>query len=65
MPAFTRKQRIAAAIAEHHPEKLHKANRGMLQMSKEQLHDYASGPLRKKSKLRVRLAETKREDIDR
>jgi len=30
------------AIAEHNPEKLHKENRGVLSMSKSQLHDYAS-----------------------
>ena len=37
----TEKQRIVAAIAEHHPEKLYKRNRGMLKMSKEQLSDFA------------------------
>jgi len=46
--------RRAAAIAEHHPEKLNPANRGLLKMSKEQLHDFASTPERnlprKKSK---------------
>ncbi len=30
------------AIAEHHPEKLYKRNRGLLKMSKQQLHDFAS-----------------------
>lgn len=30
------------AIAEHHPEKLHKENRGLLSMSHSQLHDFAS-----------------------
>jgi len=34
--------RIAAAIAEHHPEKLYKRNRAMLKMSHAQLHDYAT-----------------------
>jgi hypothetical protein len=32
------------AIAEHHPEKLHKDNRGLLEMSHSQLHDFASTP---------------------
>ncbi len=29
-------------IAEHHPEKLHKKNRGVLGMSKESMHDFAA-----------------------
>jgi len=41
MPATSENMRIAAAIAEHEPEKLYKRNRGMLKMSKKQLHDYA------------------------
>ena len=42
MPALSKKMRRAAAIAEHHPEKLHKKNRGLLKMSKRQLHDFAA-----------------------
>ena len=42
MPAKTEKQRKAMAIAEHHPEKLHKKNKAMLKMSKQQLHEFAS-----------------------
>ena len=42
MPAVSEKQRKLMAIAEHHPEKLHKKNRGVLKMSHEQLHDYAA-----------------------
>lgn len=42
MPAVSRAQRIAAAIAEHHPEKLYKKNKGLLKMSKEELHKYSS-----------------------
>jgi hypothetical protein len=43
------------AIAEHAPEKLHKANRGLLKMSHGQLHDFAATseknlPLRKRKK---------------
>ena len=41
MPAKTEKQREVMAIAEHHPEKLYKKNRGLLKMSKSQLHDFA------------------------
>jgi hypothetical protein len=44
MPANSEAQRKAAAIALHDPGKLHKKNRGMLSMSKEQLRDYASKP---------------------
>jgi hypothetical protein len=42
MPAKSRAQRQVMGIAEHHPEKLYKRNRGLLKMSKSQLHDYAS-----------------------
>lgn len=44
---YTEKQKVAAAIAEHHPEKLFKRNRGMLKMTHEELHDFASGPIKK------------------
>ena len=42
MPAFSKKQRRAAAIAEHHPEELYERNRGMLKMSQGQMHDFAA-----------------------
>ena len=42
MPATSDKQRKLMAIAEHHPSQLHKANRGVLKMSKQQLHDFAA-----------------------
>ena len=42
MPAETIAQRRAMAIAEHHPEKLYKRNRGLLKMSKSQLHEFAA-----------------------
>lgn len=32
------------AIAEHHPEELYPENRGVLKMSKGQLHDFAATP---------------------
>jgi len=41
MPAVSKKQRTAMAIAEHHPEKLYKKNKGLAKMSKKQLHDFA------------------------
>ena len=44
MPAVSRKQQIAMAIAEHHPEKLHAENKGLLSMTHKQLHDFASTP---------------------
>jgi hypothetical protein len=42
VPALSIKQRRMFAIAEHHPEKLKKANRGLLKLSHQQLHDFAS-----------------------
>lgn len=57
MPATSIKQRRLFAIAEHDPDKLHKANRGLLSLSHQQLHEFADtkekglpekkGPLRK------------------
>ena len=41
-PAVSDAQRKLMAIAEHHPEKVHAKNRGVLKMSKGQLHDYAA-----------------------
>jgi hypothetical protein len=42
MPAVSEEQRRLMAIAEHHPGKLYKRNRGVLKMTRGQLHDYAS-----------------------
>ena len=42
MPAVSKAQRVAMAIAEHHPEQLYARNRGMAKMTKSQLHDFAS-----------------------
>ena len=47
MPAKSRNQAIAAAIAEHHPEKLYKRNKSLLGMSHDELHKYASTPRKK------------------
>jgi len=44
---YSEKQRVVAAIAEHHPGKLYARNRGMLSMSHSQLHDFASKPVKK------------------
>lgn len=42
MPAVSKAQRITAAIAEHHPEKLYARNIALLKMKKKQLHKYAA-----------------------
>lgn len=68
MPAVSNKQRIATAIAEHTPGKLYAKNAGMLKMSHEQLHDFASGPVQpKKSKIGNALANLKKpkDDLER
>jgi len=42
MPSTSKDQRRAMAIAEHHPSELYQRNRGLLKMSHQQLHDFAS-----------------------
>jgi len=42
MPAVSRAQQIAMAIAEHEPDTLYARNRGMMNMSHSQLHDFAA-----------------------
>jgi hypothetical protein len=44
MPAPSKAMRRAAAIAEHHPEELKARNKSLLNMTHEQLHDFASTP---------------------
>jgi hypothetical protein len=44
MPALSIKARRAWAIAEHEPSKLHKANRGMLKVSRKVQHEFADTP---------------------
>ena len=44
MPAKSRAQQIAMAIAEHQPQALYARNKGMLSMSQGQLHEFASTP---------------------
>ncbi len=58
MPAVSEAQRRAMAIAKHHPSKLFKRNRGLLSMSRRQLHEFAStkekGLPKRKSRLTKR-----------
>jgi hypothetical protein len=42
MPAKSRKQQNLMAIAEHNPGKLFAKNKGVLDMSQNQLHDFAA-----------------------
>ena len=42
MPAVSKKQRQLMAIAEHHPGKVYKKNRGVLKMGKGKLSEFAS-----------------------
>ena len=60
MPARSKKQRQAMAIAEHSPGKLYKRNRGLKRMSKGQLHDFASA---KRDGLPVRVKVKKRKGV--
>jgi hypothetical protein len=43
MPSVSRAQQKLMAIAAHHPEEVSAKNRGVLKMSRTQLHDFASG----------------------
>jgi hypothetical protein len=42
MPSVSKAQQMAMAIAEHNPSKLYERNKGLLKMSHQQLHDFAS-----------------------
>lgn len=44
MPAVSKKQQMAMAIAEHNPNELYSRNKGLLGMSHQQLHDFAATP---------------------
>jgi hypothetical protein len=57
MPAVSKAQRQAMAIAEHHPSKLLARNKGLLKMSKSQLHDFASTKEKKLPQYRKRKAK--------
>lgn len=54
MPAVSRAQQIAMAIAEHAPYKLRPENKGLLSMTHEQLHDFASTPRKNLPKYAIR-----------
>lgn len=65
MPAVSKKQRRLLAIAEHHPEEVSAKNRGVLKMSHQQLHDFASTkeknlPLVKKASHKIMQARRKK-----
>ena len=42
MPAVSKAQRRAVAVAEHHPSKLYARNRGLLKMKRADMHAFAS-----------------------
>lgn len=63
MPSLSKAQRRVMALAEHHPEELYNKNNGLLDMSKGQLHDFASTPekglpYKKKSKVTLKKPKT-------
>ena len=55
MPATSVAQQEVMAIAEHNPSKLYKRNRGLLKMSHQQLHDFASTPRQGLPRKKVKL----------
>lgn len=42
MPARSKAQRRAIAIAEHHPSEVFARNRGLLKMKRSDMHDFAA-----------------------
>lgn len=44
MPAVSKNQQVAMAIAEHAPDKLYSRNKSLLGMSKGKLSEFASTP---------------------
>lgn len=50
MPAKSKNQRVAAAVALNNPDKLYKRNKGMKDMSREDLADFARKPKGKKGR---------------
>lgn len=44
MPSVSKAEQAVMAIAEHDPDKLNPENRGVLKMSHQQLHEFASTP---------------------
>ena len=64
MPAVSKAQRVAMAIAEHHPDELYARNKGLAKMTHQQLHDFASTP-EKGLTWRSKLSKSKRAMRDR
>lgn len=63
MPSESKAQQALMALAEHHPEQVNAENRGVLKMSKKDLHDFASTPtknLPKKKSAYTRVREARR-----
>lgn len=56
MPAVSKKQQKAMAIAEHEPKKLYKRNKKLLKLTKKQLHDFAAT---KTAKLPIKVKKKK------
>lgn len=56
MPAVSKAQRQAMAIAEYHPDQLYSRNKGLTKMSHSQLHDFAAT---KEKKLPERVLKSK------
>ena len=44
MPSVSQAQAILMSIAEHNPSAVSRKNRGVLGMSRQQLHDFAATP---------------------
>jgi hypothetical protein len=59
MPAVSKAQRAAAAIAEHAPDKLYARNRGLLKMSHQQKHSFAATPEKGLPSHATRLAQAR------
>jgi len=57
MPAVSQKQQRLMSMAEHNPGAVSAKNKGVLRMSSQQLHDFAST---KRKGLPVRVGGTKR-----
>lgn len=49
------------AIAEHHPDQVYARNRGVLKMTKRQLHDFASTP---EKRLPEHVKKKKKRDVE-
>lgn len=50
MPSKSQSQRKLMAMAEHNPEKVYAKNKGVLKMTKTQLHDFIKKVSKSKSK---------------